>query len=239
MSANGSVRIQLENNCGFTIWPGIQGSTLIEDGGFELKKGHKKTIKVPNNWSGGRIWARTGCKTSNFKCDTGSCKNSIKCAGTSGASPVTMAEFLLGGAGNQDYYDVSLVDGFNVQITIEPIEGTFSLNNTDDDCIKAGQCLSDVLKNCPKELSEVNPQKEVVGCSSACAKFNTDQYCCRGSAFQKSDSCKASTWPLNYAKFFKDSCPTAYSFAFDNQKSTYSCRGVKGKISADYKINFC
>ena len=31
----------------------------------------------------------------------------------------------------QDYYDVSLVDGYNIPVFIEPIEGTYSTNGGD------------------------------------------------------------------------------------------------------------
>ena len=37
-----------------------------------------------------------------------------------GQPPATLAEFTLNGWGNQDYYDVSLVDGYNLQMSIHP-----------------------------------------------------------------------------------------------------------------------
>ncbi|KAF8356435.1 hypothetical protein PRIPAC_98058, partial [Pristionchus pacificus] len=54
------------------VWPGIQGSTLVEEGGFYLAAGQSKRVGVPNGWTAGRIWARTGCD-GNFNCETGFC----------------------------------------------------------------------------------------------------------------------------------------------------------------------
>lgn len=65
-----------------------------EDGGFELRKGKSKVMRVPNDWCSGRIWARTKCSTASgaFKCETGDCGPGVKCIGT-GAAPATLAEF--------------------------------------------------------------------------------------------------------------------------------------------------
>lgn len=60
------------NNCPFKVWPGIQGSSLVEGGGFELDAGASKKLSVPDGWSAGRIWARTGCD-GNYNCATGFC----------------------------------------------------------------------------------------------------------------------------------------------------------------------
>uniref|UniRef100_A0A1I7ZK46 Thaumatin-like protein n=1 Tax=Steinernema glaseri TaxID=37863 RepID=A0A1I7ZK46_9BILA len=130
-----------------------------------------------------------------MNCDTGFCKNSVQCGGAGGVPPVSLAEFTLAAAkaGDTDFYDVSLVDGYNVQ---------------------------------------------VVACKSACLKFNTDQYCCRG-AFDTRETCKASEWPKDYPKIFKDDCPTAYSYAYDDHTSTFTCRGNNGALSAAYLITFC
>uniref|UniRef100_A0ACD5X2E7 Uncharacterized protein n=1 Tax=Avena sativa TaxID=4498 RepID=A0ACD5X2E7_AVESA len=65
-------------------------------------------------YGGGRIWGRTGC---NFDadgrghCETGDCAGQQYC-NVSGTPPATLAEFSLGD--ELDYYDVSVVDGFNV-----------------------------------------------------------------------------------------------------------------------------
>ena len=49
-------------------------------------------------------------------------QNELGCAGRGGEPPVSLAEFTLNGHGGQDYYDVSLVDGYNLPVFIEPKE---------------------------------------------------------------------------------------------------------------------
>uniref|UniRef100_A0AC35TIZ9 Pathogenesis-related protein 5-like n=1 Tax=Rhabditophanes sp. KR3021 TaxID=114890 RepID=A0AC35TIZ9_9BILA len=171
-------------------------------------------------------------------CETGFCKNDVQCGGAGGRPPASLAEFTLGGYGDQDYYDVSLVDGYNRQVTIEPIEGTFRSTGGKYDCKKAGECHSNLLLSCPEPLRHLNSQGHTVGCNSACTKFNTDQYCCRGD-YKTPETCKSSTWPVNYPKYFKDNCPTSYSYAYDDEKSTFFCRGSNGRISPDYRVTFC
>ncbi|CAH1444077.1 unnamed protein product [Lactuca virosa] len=47
------------NDCGFTVWPGVNGWT-DSNTGFELTKGTARSFQAPVGWSG-RIWGRTGC----------------------------------------------------------------------------------------------------------------------------------------------------------------------------------
>lgn len=113
----------LVNSCNETIWPGITANyNSTGDDGFALKPGQSSIFSAPSGW-GGRMWARTGCdfnqNTSTGKCQTGGCDSSLKCSGP-GNPPFSIAEFNLG---DIDYYDVSLVDGFNLPLTITPVKG--------------------------------------------------------------------------------------------------------------------
>ena len=164
-------------------------------------------------------------------------QNNVQCNGAGGRPPASLAEFTLGGAGNQDYYDVSLVDGWNVEVLVEPIAGTYQSNGGKYDCKAIGQCNANINDKCPDEL-KLWYDNQVIGCYSACTKFNTDEYCCRG-AYGTPDKCNANDWPVNYPKIFKDNCPDDYSYAYDDHKSTFTCRGTGGRISPDYKVTFC
>ena len=110
---------------------------------------------MPHNWHSARIWPRTGCSSQggNFQCDTGQCKNSIECAGTTGRTPVTLAEFTLASP-QGDWYDISLVDGFSIPMSIEPTSGA---------CKKLS-CTKDINQVCPSEFQYKNSQGKVVGC---------------------------------------------------------------------------
>ncbi|URE30552.1 26S proteasome non-atpase regulatory subunit [Musa troglodytarum] len=67
-----------------------------------------------------------------------------------------------------------------------------------------------------------------VACRSACDVFNTDQYCCRG-VFGNSAVCQ----PTYYSKIFKQACPGAYSYAYDDPTSIFTC------VGGDYIVSFC
>ncbi len=239
---NGALDFTFINNCAKTIWLGAQGRSLSNPGwvlpnkgGWELGAGQTSTVQIPADLSAGRFWARTNCKTVNgqFVCETGDCGPWVQCAWDGvqrgGNPPATLVEFTLNGSGNQDFYDVSLVDGYNIQMNVSP--KTVSAGTGDHWCKKAG-CISDINAICPKELSKLGSDGSVVACLSACEKFNEDIYCCRG-AFGLPTTCKPATWPTNYAKIFKQSCPTAYSYAYDDLTSTFVCRNT------GYDIKFC
>ncbi|PSS19446.1 Pathogenesis-related protein like, partial [Actinidia chinensis var. chinensis] len=207
----------LINDCNETIWPGITPGENFNGGGVALKAGQSIVFTAPVGWVG-RIWARTGCnfdKNGNGPCQTGSCGKSLKCT-ASGKTPASLAEFTLA---TVDYYDVSLVDGFNIPLVVTPING---LGN----CSVAG-CDVDLRSNCPAELA-VQSNGKTVACRSACDVFNTDEYCCRG-VFGNSVKCQ----PTYYSKIFKAVCPAAYSYAYDDPTSIFTCSGT------DYVVKFC
>ncbi|XP_043690891.1 pathogenesis-related thaumatin-like protein 3.5 [Telopea speciosissima] len=213
----------LKNNCRTTIWPGIQpssGKPVLNNGGLEVKQGQSVNISAPIGWSG-RFWGRRGCSFDDFgegTCLTGDCGGVLQCAGAGGVPPTTLAEFTLDSP--MDFYDVSLVDGYDLPVSIVPVDGGSG------EC-KPTKCVSDLNRNCPRSL-QVRNKKEVVACKSACMAFNTPQYCCTGE-FGSPNTCK----PSNYSMAFKASCPTAYSYAYDDATSTFTCKG------ANYFITFC
>ncbi|CAL4897496.1 unnamed protein product [Urochloa decumbens] len=100
------------NNCGFTVWP---AATPV-GGGTQLNPGQTWTFVVPAGTGAGRVWGRTGCSfDSNGRgsCQTGDCAGALFCT-LSGQPPLTLAEFTLGGGGAQDFYDISVIDGYNL-----------------------------------------------------------------------------------------------------------------------------
>lgn len=215
----------LENKCSGTVWPGTLSSSKhppFMNGGFEMKPGDTTTITAPPEWSG-RFWARAGCsfdQSGKGKCNTGDCGGVLQCAGAGGTPPATLIELTLDSQTDSlDFYDVSLVDGYNVPMSITPSGGTGNCS--------AIPCVSDLNLKCPPEL-QVKSGDHVEGCKSACMAFNTPEYCCKG-AFNDPKICQAS----KYSEIFKAACPKAYSYAYDDATSTYTCR------DANYLITFC
>ncbi|WMV18063.1 hypothetical protein MTR67_011448, partial [Solanum verrucosum] len=202
------------------------GTAQLSPTGFMLNPGQSVSVSVPTGWSG-RLWGRTFCSqdssTGKFACATGDCgSGTVECSGAGAAPPATLAEFTLNGAGGLDFYDVSLVDGYNLPMLITPQGGVGNCSTTG--------CVVDLNGSCPNELKKMmnSLSSECVGCKSACEAFGDPKYCCSGS-YATPDTCK----PTEYSSFFKRACPRAYSYAYDDGTSTFTCG------SADYVITFC
>lgn len=216
------------NKCEYTVWPGIlsnAGVPPLPTTGFALEKGEAKTLTAPASW-GGRFWGRTLCthdSTGKFSCVTGDCgSGKLECSGSGAAPPATLAEFTLDGHGGLDFFDVSLVDGYNLPMLVVPQGGSGT------NCTNTG-CVVDLNGVCPSELKVTSgDESEGVACKSACEAFQQPQYCCSG-AYATPDTCK----PSSYSQIFKKACPQAYSYAYDDKTSTFTC------ASADYTITFC
>src|SRR5262249_55460616 len=121
-SSGGSGNMTVVNRCAYTVWVGVQnnaGSALPVNGGFQLDAGQSFAFATPfaNGGWGGRIWGRTGCNAAGQGCVTGEC-GQTQCGGNGGRPPATLAEFTIAQSG-LTFYDVSLVDGYNVQMRIE------------------------------------------------------------------------------------------------------------------------
>ncbi|KAI3988996.1 hypothetical protein MKX01_033032 [Papaver californicum] len=210
------------NNCDDTVWPGIlsnSGSPKLGTTGFQLPKSNSVSFQAPGGWSG-RFWGRTGCtfdSSGKGSCSTADCgSGQIECNGAGATPPATLAEFTLG-LGSQDFYDVSLVDGYNLPMIVE---GTGQSGST---CVATG-CVTDLNRQCPTELKVDNGD----ACKSACEAFRKPEYCCSGE-FGTPATCR----PSVYSKLFKSACPRSYSYAYDDATSTFTCTG------ADYTITFC
>ncbi|KAG4990108.1 hypothetical protein AAZX31_09G003500 [Glycine max] len=69
---------------------------------------------------------RHGCifdSSGSGTCITGDCGGKLKCDGVGGAPPASLAEFTLDSQ-EGDFYDVSLVDGYNLPVSIFPTGGS-------------------------------------------------------------------------------------------------------------------
>ncbi|KAL5997377.1 hypothetical protein ACLOJK_008307 [Asimina triloba] len=223
-----STTFTFTNNCPYTVWAGTLNNAdkpPLSQTGFELRPGTSTAVDAPVPW-GGRFWGRSYCSTDanrRVACATADCgSGAIPCNGGGAAPPATLVEFTLGGSGGQDFYDTSLVDGFNIPFSATPV------GNSASGC-RASGCPANVNEICPPELRMASPDGATIGCKSACAAFDTDEYCCRGE-FGTPDKCH----PTSYSMIFKNACPLAYSYAYDDASSTFTC-----STGADYLLTFC
>ncbi|KAL6133470.1 hypothetical protein ACLB2K_065705 [Fragaria x ananassa] len=219
--------ITFTNNCPYTVWPGTLTSDQqpqLPTTGFELAQGANNQVITPVPWKG-RFWARTGCTTAadgKFSCATAECSSGqVTCNGNGAIPPATLVEINIVADGGQDFYDVSLVDGFNVPMSVAPQGGT-------GDC-QPSTCPANVNNACPAELQVKAADGSVIACKSACTAFNEPQYCCTPPN-DTPETCP----PTNYSKIFEDQCPQAYSYAYDDKNSLFTCFG-----GPNYAITFC
>ncbi|XP_034711582.1 pathogenesis-related thaumatin-like protein 3.5 [Vitis riparia] len=228
LSSPSSCTFTITNNCPHTIWPGTlagSGTPQLPTTGLQLESGQSIRIPTSAGWSG-RIWARTGCtfdESGAGTCQTGDCGGRLECDGIGAAPPTSLFEITLGAGTDKDFYDVSFVDGYNLPLIAVP-RGVYGGCN-------ATGCASDINIGCPKELQVVGNTGEeggVVACRSACDAFGLDQYCCSGE-FANPSTCR----PSFYSSIFKRACPRAYSYAFDDGTSTFTCKAY------EYAIIFC
>ncbi|GAB2273974.1 hypothetical protein Dimus_008744 [Dionaea muscipula] len=205
VSVNAAV-FNVKNNCPYTVW-----AAAVPGGGQALSTGQTWTLNVNPGTTGGRIWPRTGCNPGSngqLNCETGDCGGVLECQGY-GQPPNTLAEFALNQYQNLDFFDISLVDGFNVPLEFLPAS---------NGCTNGPVCSADINSQCPSQLQAPG------GCNNPCTVFKTDEYCCN------SGSCA----PTTYSEFFKNLCPTSYSYPKDDATSTFTCPG-----GTNYQVTFC
>ncbi|CAL9040629.1 unnamed protein product [Musa banksii] len=217
---SGEIQLVLVNHCKDGVWPGVLGSaghSSPEGGGFHLGVGQEAVLDVPSGWSG-RIWGRQGCcfdENGKGSCDSGDCGGLLRCNGTGGTPPATVVEMTLGTHRSPlHFYDVSLVEGFNLPVTIAPVGGGKG-------CGGVAGCQVDLNTCCPSRF-EVKQKGKVVGCKSACLALKTDKYCCTGE-YGSPERCK----PTLFSHLFKSICPRAYSFAYDSSSTLNMCRASR------------
>jgi len=277
---------------------GSQGNPLPNQGGWKLNQGDSMSLNLPTTLSAARFWARTGCtydSSNHLKCETGDCplpsnyyspsNDGTQCQGIGGIPPYTIIELTLGGGTGDDFYDLSLVDGYNLPVTVQ-VQGTQTKSLPPDSKYNCGypQCKAFDYSKCPPELV-LRGASGIVACLSICSAINNEQqrnqyvwlqniwtgtdpntgypmknlvccacgisdggcedpaseFCCspyNNDPNEKGGKCYVENWPLasdgqRYDQVFKNQCPDAYSWQFDDSQSTYQC------VNANYKITFC
>jgi len=137
-----------------------------------------------------------------------------------GVPPATLVEMTLGTSQSAlHFYDVSLVDGFNLPVSMKPVSGGVGCG--------VAACEANLNVCCPPALA-MKMQGRVVGCKSACLAAKSDRYCCTGE-FATPKSCK----PSAFSRLFKTVCPQAYSYAYDDSTGLKICKAQR------YVITFC
>lgn len=126
-SGNNTHYFEISNNCPFTVWPAVVAGQKEAKWpaltGFELPPQNRRRVATYGTFQG-RIWPRLGCFFDSAgigHCATGDCDSRLECGFKTGEPGVVLAEVNMGGAEGQMFYDISLVDGFDVDVLMEPI----------------------------------------------------------------------------------------------------------------------
>ncbi|KAJ7699462.1 thaumatin-like protein [Mycena olivaceomarginata] len=229
--------ITVYNACPFTVWPVLFTSTggrPSQATGWDAPSLTKVSFNVPGDWvaCGDAVTATSPKPRAELVPHRG-CNGGIECDAKTGTGvpPATLAEFKFNGAGNKDFYDVSLVDGYNLPMRID--------NN-----VGCGipSCPVDLGPNCPdSQKGPFDPSGFPVGCKSACTvdalngRAADSPNCCSG-GHNTPATCPASG-VTNY-RYFKDNCKDAYAYAYDEASGTalWTCPSDR---NAAYTITFC
>jgi len=140
---------------------------------------------MPQDWSSGSFWPRTGCTLDDKKspvelsCRTGACFDvkgaplldcSVSNGGGSPTNPVT--QFEVTSTSSQVNYDVSIAAGYNVETKAIPVGGGQVVPGTPKTdvvaCYDAG-CTADLNAMCPAPL-QVKDGTTVIGCLDPCTR---------------------------------------------------------------------
>ncbi|GJS02810.1 thaumatin-like protein [Tanacetum coccineum] len=109
------------NQCQYTVW-----AAASPGGGRRLETGQSWQLTVAPGTAGARIWGRTNCNfdaNGQGKCETGDCNGLLECQGY-GTPPNTLAKLALNQDNNNDFPDISLVDGFNIPMEFSPVDAS-------------------------------------------------------------------------------------------------------------------
>ncbi|HEX4403188.1 MAG TPA: thaumatin family protein [Polyangia bacterium] len=206
-------KLYILNSCSYDIWTfGLPNGTL------KIAAGDLQVVGWSNKFSG-RVWPRSGCA------DTG---NNPKCAQTGND---TLAEFTLNAGMKDDWYDISLVDGFTIPLSIIQLDGAWT---PDPSYVPGGKllgdmscgspvCAVDLLKNCPASQQKKDSMGNVVECVNG-------------------ESSNGGHGPTAVTSYMKMACPTSYTYPFDDPQSLFTCPSVEqnnGVGAKDYEIVYC
>jgi hypothetical protein len=172
---------------------------------FTLKIGRDTIIQVPNKWGSARIWGQWD---------------------PTYVVPFTLFEMTLHAGWGCDWYNVSLVDGYNLPGIFKPVPGTFVAGNPQnlptegrpaEYTCGVGGCTTDLYLTAPASMLKLAANGDTNGI-----------YC--------NDNAECRTLK-------KTACPKSYSWAFDDPTSLFTCpsahiNDAASAIGPDYIIYF-
>ncbi len=230
-------RVVVQNQCSFPVWIeqlNVPGAKKV----VKIAKGKQYTYDLPDNQliEATRWWPKTGCDDNGENCTQG---QTMPPCPAQGCTPPIDSKFeatWCAGANCQTYFDISMVDGFTLPVTMKPS----APKNTIPGCTQAAcPSLSTSAKVCPtsedlstngkypalrnQDLRMTDPKtKKVIGCFSPCGKLTYAKafggynyqpqdpqaafYCCKGEADTKGTCIKGPIRSMSYVKLIDSAC---------------------------------
>uniref|UniRef100_A0A0E0KH35 Thaumatin-like protein n=1 Tax=Oryza punctata TaxID=4537 RepID=A0A0E0KH35_ORYPU len=148
-AAADAVTFTIINKCGYTVWP----AALPSGDGNQLDPGQSWAVYMPAGTKGALVWGRTDCGFI-------SGGNLAQCARATVAARCGARPSPSGSGGGADYFDMSLVDGFNAPMAIVPAGGRRWPRG-------GPRCAAEITLQCLGEL------RAKAGCSNPCRGNST------------------------------------------------------------------
>jgi hypothetical protein len=236
------VDLNVKNSCPYTVWiattpnsnhqPLPGGSILVETGGSYM-------FNIPDGGWAGRFWPKIKCNQNGEECEFG--QSSPPCPPQGCQPPAdTKVEFNFPPQPptTDSWYDISLVDGYSLPMKIEPR----GINQ--GACITTNCAMS--LDACPKDEASglgdlsVMSNGRIVACLAPCKKWNYPPpygfgrpeldapgvfMCCPTPPIQPHECSSGPVIETQYVKSIHANCPTAYSYAYDDEAGLHNCPG--------------
>ena len=235
-----TARLSVRNNCGFPVWMASlnnAGQPPLADGIVRLARNDVHNYAIPDGGWAGRLWPKTGCNANGRNCVAG---DAVPPCPPTGCQPPadSKVEFNFARLSSSDssWYDITLVDGYSLPFRIAP-RGASS-----GSCVATSCALS--VAACPQNeiqgLGNLRVVKNgtVVQCLSPCKRWNwpppiglgkseqqgLGQAVCCPTPPVSSGECRAGiVVQTYYVKNVRAACPTAYSFAYDDEAGLHTC----------------
>lgn len=240
-----AVEIKVTSQCSYPIWIETSGNPTLSGGIPRLDPGASFTFPIPSGgWESGRMWPKIGCDGNGQDCVFG--QSSPPCPDGGCQPPAdTKVEFTIQSNG-ESWYDVSLVDGYSLPAKIVPRQQGGSCVATDCN-LNLGACP--LNENDGLGDLRVFRNGQVVACLSPCKKWNYPppygfgydelvspgvDMCCPTPPIS-SEQCNAGpVVETQYVNLVRNNCPTAYSFAYDDEAGLHQCT-----VSTSFDVTFC
>lgn len=139
--------ITVQNNCGYSLVVGESKNGDMYGTSVNVAAGGSHTFDLEPNWTG-RVWGRQSC-------------SGQECNFAGMWAPATLAEVYFQESAAGDYYDISLVDGYNEPMKLEPINPQISSGGDPHRC-GAPECTQS--PDCPPELVLKDDNGNTIGC---------------------------------------------------------------------------